>query len=204
MEKIDLRRKFPLLYKASARKCDIITVPKLHYLMCDGKGDPNNSVMFQDVLNALYSLAYAMKFMLKKESVYPDYGIMPLEGLWWTDDMNNFSVNDKAAWKWTLMILQPDFIVPEIVERARTLAASKKQLPKLAEVRLEYMEEGECAQLLHIGPYNMEAENIQRLHTFIKECGCKLHGKHREIYLSDMRKTAPEKLKTIIRQPMRK
>ncbi|BAU53406.1 GyrI-like domain-containing protein [Mucilaginibacter gotjawali] len=204
MKRIDLKKDFAALYKVSANKISLVTVPKLNYLMIDGHGDPNNSVQFQEAVNALFSVSYTLKFMLKKSEQQIDYGVMPLEGLWWTDDMNSFSMENKAAWKWTIMIMQPDFITSPIIEQAKELAAGRKALPMLNNLRLESMEEGVCAQLLHIGPYSAEGPNILKLHAFIKENGYKLHGKHREIYLNDMRRTAPEKLKTIIRQPVTK
>ncbi len=204
MKKIDLKKSYEKLYKAKAGKPEIVTVPRLQYLMCDGHGDPNNSKLFQDAVEALYSLSYTLKFMVKNGAMQIDYGVMPLEGLWWTDDMNNFSMEDKAAWKWTLMILQPDFVTAEMVEQARDQVAKKKNPMLPGNVRMETMEEGMCAQLLHTGPYSTEPPNIIKLHEFIKENGYQLYGKHREIYLNDMRRTAPEKLKTIIRQPMRK
>ena len=204
MKKIDLKKDFAALYKVSANKISMVTVPKLNYLMIDGHGDPNNSTMFREAIEALFSVSYTMKFMLKKSEHQIDYGVMPLEGLWWTDDMNSFSMENKAAWKWTIMIMQPDFITSPIIEQAKELAAGRKALPMLNNLSLESMEEGVCAQLLHIGPYSAEGPNILKLHAFIKENGYKLHGKHREIYLNDMRRTAPEKLKTIIRQPVTK
>ncbi len=202
MEKIDLKKQYNNLYKASAKKPEIVTVPTLKYLMVDGYGDPNNSKMFQDAIEALYSVSYTVKFMYKKREDSIDYGVMPLEGLWWTDDMNHFSMENKGDWKWTLMILQPDFITVEDIETAKINAAKKKNLPLLNSLRLEDMTEGYCAQILYIGPYNEEPPTIVALHKFIKDNGYSLCGKHREIYLSDMRRTAPEKLKTIIRQPI--
>lgn len=204
MKKIDLKKEYLSLYKASAKKFEIVTVPKLNYLMVDGLGDPNNSVQFQQAVEALYSVSYTLKFMVKKGEQQIDYGVMPLEGLWWTDNMNDFSMEKKADWKWTLMILQPDFISPSMVEKAKEMAGKKKELPLLNALRFETMEEGLCAQILYIGPYDDEPPTIAKLHHFIKDNGYKWHGKHREIYLNDARRTAPEKLKTIIRQPMRK
>ena len=204
MKKIDLKKNLAALYKVPANKISMVTVPKLNYLMIDGHGDPNDSTMFQQAIEALFSVSYTMKFMLKKGEQQIDYGVMPLEGLWWTDDMNNFSMENKAAWKWTIMIMQPDFITSEIIEQAKELVARRKAIPMLNNLRLESMEEGPCAQLLHIGPYSAEGANILKLHAFIKDNGYKMHGKHREIYLNDMRRTAPEKLKTIIRQPITK
>jgi hypothetical protein len=202
MKKIDLKKEYEDLYKASTNKIGLVTVPQLNYLTIDGQGDPNNSTQFQEAVNALFSVSYTIKFMIKKGEQQIDYGVMPLEGLWWTDDMNNFSMENKAAWKWTLMILQPDFVATTIIEPAKELAAKRKDLPSLSKLRLETMNEGLCAQVLYIGPYSDETSTIIKLHDFIKDSGYKLHGKHREIYLSDMRRTAPEKLKTIIRQPI--
>ncbi len=202
MQKIDLKKEYPHLYKASANKYDVVTVPELSYLMMDGSGDPNNSQQFQEATGALYSIAYTIKFMVKKGEQQIDFGVMPLEGLWWTDNMSGFSMEHKDKWKWTLMILQPDFVSDAIVALAREQVIKKKKLTSVEAVRLERMNEGLCAQTLHIGPYSEEPPTIVKLHTFIKENGYQLHNKHREIYLNDMRRTAPDKLKTIIRQPI--
>jgi len=204
MEKVDLKKQFPHLYKASGKKMEIVTVPKLNYLMIDGTGDPNNSKQFEEAIGALYSLSYTIKFMFKKGAQQIDYGVMPLEGLWWTDDMKNFSMEDKSKWKWTLMVTQPEFVTKAIIAEARALVAKRKSVPMLDEVRFEAMNEGLCAQVLYTGPYSGEAPTIVKLHEFIKDSGYQLRGKHREIYLNDMRRTAPEKLKTIIRQPIAK
>ncbi len=204
MIKQDLKKEFSKLYKASATKMEIVDVPELNYLMIDGYGDPNNSPMFQEAIEALYGLSYTLKFMVKKGELQVDYGVMPLEGLWWADDMNDFMTGNKAKWKWTLMILQPSLITLELVEQARKQLAGRKQVPALDMVRFEAMADGLSAHVLYIGPYSGEPPTIVKLHDFIKASGYQLSGKHREIYLSDMRRTAPEKLKTIIRQPMRK
>ncbi|MFI5140426.1 MAG: GyrI-like domain-containing protein, partial [Sphingobacteriales bacterium] len=153
MEKFDFKKEYKELYKASAKKMEMVTVPKLNYLMIDGHGDPNNSEIFQQAINALFSVSYTIKFMLKKGKQQIDYGVMPLEGLWWTDDMSNFQMQDKSTWKWTIMIMQPEFVTPEIIEQAKELAAKRKALPMLNSMRLETMNEGLCAQVLYIGPY---------------------------------------------------
>jgi hypothetical protein len=192
MKKIDLKNEYKELYKVSPKKMVLVTVPELNYLMVDGQGDPNNSHQFQDAVNALFSVSYTIKFMFKKGEQQIDYGVMPLEGLWWTEDVNNFSMENKAAWKWILMIMQPDFVTNTIVEQAKEQAGKKKDLPSLNQLRLKTMNEGLCAQVLYIGPYSDETSTIIKLHDFIKDNGYKLHGKHREIYLSDMRRTAPD------------
>jgi len=203
MKKIDLKKEHLQLYKASKTPA-LVTVPKLQYLMVDGQGDPNSAKSFQEAIEALYSMSYTLKFMIKKGAQQIDYGVMPLEGIWWTDDMKDFSVANKADWKWTIMILQPDFITPSLVEEARLAVAKKKNFPVLPSLRLASMQEGLCAQVLYIGPYNQEPPTIIKLHEYIAAQGYKLKGKHREIYLNDMRRTAPEKLKTIIRQSVTK
>ena len=202
MEKIDLKKKYSTLYKAKVAKIDIVAVPKLTYLAADGHGDPNNSKQFQALTEALFSLSYTIKFMIKAGDQQIDYGVMPLEGLWWTDDMGQFSMENKSLWKWTLMIMQPDFVTETIINEAKNQLSKKKKLTELVNIRSEIMEEGFCAQILHVGPYNTEPATIIKLHDYIKDNGYKLHGKHREIYLNDMRRVSPEKLKTIIRQPI--
>ncbi len=202
MEKLDLKKIYGDLYSASAKQPSIVTVAPLTYLTCDGHGDPNNSVLFQQAVEALYTLSYTLKFMVKKGDMHIDYGVMPLEGLWWTDDINYFSMDNKAIWKWKLMILQPDFITDNMFAEAAATAAKKKAYPLIKAVKRETMEEGLCAQILHIGPYSTEPPTVAKLHEFIKENGYRLTGKHREIYMNDMRRTAPERLKTIIRQPI--
>ena len=204
MEKIDFKKELQSLYKASAGKVQTVNVPRLNYLMVDGFGDPNSSKLFQRAVEALFSVSYTAKFMVKTGELQIDYGVMPLEGLWWSDDIENFSAARKEDWKWTLMIMQPEFVTASIIEQAKAQVAKNKDLPMLGQLRMESMEEGLCAQILHIGPYSAETENIRKVHAYILESGYKLYGKHREIYLSDMRRTAPEKLKTIIRQPMEK
>ena len=204
MEKIDLKKEYASLYNVPKNKMVIVDVPKLNYLMIDGKGNPNTSKDFQDAIETLYPVAYTLKFTCKKGPLQKDYGVMPLEGLWWMDDMSEFTMENKDKWNWTLMILQPDFIDKKMVDVAIEAVAKKKAPAALRKMRFESMKEGKCAQILHIGPYDQEPPNIIKLHDFIRENGYKLHGKHREIYLNDMRRTAPDKLKTIIRQPMTK
>jgi hypothetical protein len=170
--------------------------------MIDGEGDPNTSTAFHDAVEALYALSYTLKFSLKKSPSPLDYGVMPLEGLWWADDPRDFHKLDKSSWKWTAMILQPDFISPAQVMAAFDEVRRKKNPAALDRVRLEKLEEGPCAQILYLGPFSDEGPVIQRIHEFILAAGKQLRGKHHEIYLSDPRRTASAKLKTILRQPM--
>jgi hypothetical protein len=200
-EKIDLLKVWKHLY-APTKDPAVVEVPPINYLMIDGHGDPNRAPEYQAAVEALFSLAYTLKFAIKKAEGI-DYGVMPLQGLWWVDDMRLFSVDDKSSWDWTMMIAQPEWVTPQWVERSRAEAMKKKKLPALDKIRFESYLEGQCAQMLHIGPYADEGPNIARLHDFIVQQGRQLSGKHHEIYLSDVRRTAPEKLKTILRQPVK-
>lgn len=200
MEKLDLKKTLKTYYEAKSTPV-LVEIPAMKFLLADGRGNPNTAPEYAEVVQALYSVAYTLKFKIKKEKAI-DYPVMALEGLWWGEDMNLFSADRKEDWLWTMMISVPDFITPELVAAAQAEAGKKKPLPALPRLRFETFTEGWTAQLLHIGPYSAEAENIQRLHDFIHAQGCRLDGKHHEIYLSDPGRVAPEKMKTIIRQPV--
>jgi hypothetical protein len=202
MEKIDFKKELKHLYKTSAKKVDIVEVPQMNFLLIDGEGDPNTSQSFQDAVDVLYPLSYTLKFMVKRGGMEIDYGVLPLEGLWWADDMSSFSVENKQNWKWTLMIMQPEFISKEMVDKATEEVRKKKNPVALPSVRFESFAEGKAAQIMHIGPFSEEGPTVEKVHSFIEENGSQPIGKHHEIYLSDIRRAAPEKWKTIIRQPM--
>ncbi len=202
MEKIDYKKQLKHLYKPSPKKVEVIEVPKMNFLMVDGEGDPNTAQLFRDAIEALFPLAYTLKFMIKKGEMGIDYGVLPLEALWWSDDMSAFTTGNKDAWKWTLMIMQPEFITQEMAKEARDEVERKKQPVSLPLVRFETFKEGKAAQTLHIGPFSEEGPTIERVHKFIESSGSRRIGKHHEIYLSDIRRAAPEKWKTIVRQPM--
>lgn len=202
MKKIDYKKELKHLYKPSAKDVVIVNVPQMNFLMIDGEGDPNTSQTFQDAVESLYALSYAIKFMVKKGDLALDYGVLPLEGLWWAEDMSKFSVESKGDWKWTLMIMQPEYITGELVAEATEQVRNKKNPIALSNLRFESFAEGKAAQIMHIGPFSEEGPTIQKVHAFIKDHGRQLRGKHHEIYLSDIRKAAPEKWRTIIRQPM--
>ncbi|MEN8114186.1 MAG: GyrI-like domain-containing protein [Actinomycetota bacterium] len=201
MEKLDLKRQLREFYGPSAKQCSVVDVPEWQFLMVDGAGDPNTSQAYSEAIEALYAMSYTLKFM-SKNVVGVDYTVMALEGLWWVDDMAEFSMDDKSAWKWTAMILQPDHISDAHVTKAAEEARRKKDLPALDLLRLEALHEGLAVQIMHVGPYSDEPPTIERLHQFASEQGYRLRGKHHEIYLSDPRRTAPEKLRTVIRQPV--
>jgi hypothetical protein len=179
-------------------------VPELTFVMIDGHGDPNTSAEYREAIQAVYGLSYTLKFSLKRE-LGLTYRVGPLEGLWWADDMAEFSIGRKAAWDWTMMIAQPDAVTPERFERAREDVSRKKGLPSLARVRLERFDEGLAGQVLYLGPYSDEGPTIEHLHRFIHGLGYAFdgrHQKHHEVYLGDPRRSAAEKLRTIIRQPI--
>ena len=202
MEKIDLKKELKHLYQSSAKAVVQVDVPRFRFLMVDGRGDPNTSQVYAQAVEALFSVAYTAKFMVKKGPQAIDYAVMPLEGLWWADDMSVFVANDKAKWNWTMMIMQPDFVADEVVEAAIAEVRRKKALATIDKLRLESFSEGLCAQVLHVGPFSEEGPTVERLHDFIDARSGRA-GKHHEIYLSDIRRTDPKKWKTIIRQPMK-
>jgi hypothetical protein len=201
MAKRDLRKELEQLYRPSSKIVTEVQVPAFTYLMIDGQGDPDHSIAYAQAVEALFSVAYTAKFMLKKGLLQLDYAVMPLEGLWWADDMAVFHTGDRAAWKWTMMILQPDFVPQEVLQQAITAAAARKPLPGLARLRIETFEEGRCAQILHVGPFTEEGPTIERLHAHVDATSAR-RGRHHEIYLTDIRRAAPARWKTILRQPM--
>jgi len=201
MAKVDLKKGLKHLCNPSARAVSVEDVPPINFLMIDGSGDPNTSQEYAGVGEALYSLAYALKFKIKKKAGL-DYAVMPLEGLWWVDEGVQFSTSNKEAWKWTAMIMQPEYVTAELFAETLAEVEKKKKLTALSKVRFEPYHEGLSAQIMHIGPHGEEeVPTVAKLHDFISQNGYKLRGKHHEIYLKDPRKTAPEKLQTVIRQP---
>jgi len=202
MQKIDYKKELKHLYRPSAKKVEIVEVPRMNFLMIDGEGDPNTSASFQEAVEALYALSYALKFMVKKGALQIDYGVMPLEGLWWAEDMETFDIEDKSDWKWTLMIMQPEWITDARVAEAFEQVQKKKNPSALGHVRFEPYTEGPAAQIMHIGPFADEGPTVAKVHEFIAQNGYRRRGKHHEIYLSDIRRAAPEKWKTVIRQPV--
>jgi len=201
MTKLDLRKELRRFYTAKT-KPELIDVPEGKFLAIIGRGDPNGPE-YQEAMQALYGLSYTLKFSQKAEG--RDYTVMHLEGLWWVDG-GVFDISDPApreTWRWKSMIRQPDFITGEMVEEARPKVRERSG-PKADEVKLESFHEGLCAQVLHVGPYSEEGPTVQLLHGFIEENGYRPRGDHHEIYLGDPRRTKPENLKTILRQPVEK
>ena len=211
MKILDLKKQFKYLYQPSAKKIETVQIPNLQFAMIDGaieKGsEPGKSPLFAEATAALYGLSYTLKFMLKKRKTNAiDYPVMALEGLWWVGD-GMFDITVKDNWFYTLMIMQPDVITKEVFEEAREQVRRKKgDSEMLSKARLVYFEEGLCVQVMHIGPYATEPKTIERMKEFMQEHGLKdnvgPNGKHHEIYLSDPRKAAPDKMKTVLRHPV--
>jgi hypothetical protein len=196
----DLVKKY---YSPSTKEPQILTIPAMNFLMIDGHGDPNTEPSYPVAISVLYTMAYTLKFDLKTRGT-PDFKVFPLQGLWWAENMDAFITGEKSAWDWTMMIAQPDWVTPEHIEKAKTKASVKIDKVILEKVRFETYDEGLVIQMMHIGPYSAEGPNIARIHAFAREQGYELSGKHHEVYLGNPQRSTPEKLKTIIRQPIRK
>jgi hypothetical protein len=207
MPKIDLKKENKELYNPSKKEPSIVNVPEMNYLMIDGQGDPNTSQEYQNAMETLFPVSYKVKFISKLQKSQ-DYVVMSLESLWWVQNMEDFSIEDKSSWNWTAMIRQPDFVTKNMINEAMEEVEKKKNPAAISKIRFESLNEGLSAQIMNIGPYSEEGPTVEKLHNFIHEKGYEFEGskpgeKHHEIYLSDMRRTKPEKLKTIIRQPMK-
>jgi hypothetical protein len=202
MPKLDFLRSAPALYRASAREPTEIDIPCFRFLRVDGQGDPNTTPAYAEAVRALFSVSYAAKFRCRRAEGGVDYRVMPLEGLWWADQPSAFVANDRTQWNWTMQIRQPDFLSPAFLAEVQEEVFRKSGLPAAAALRVEDVAEGRCAQILHVGPFDAEGPTIARLHAFIAARGGRLTGKHHEIYLSDVRRAAPARWRTILRQPL--
>lgn len=209
MEKLDLKKDLKYLYVPSAKKVEVVDVPPFNFVMIDGAIEsgqgPGTSPLFQENMQALYGAAYTLKFMVKQRKENPvDYPVMALEGLWWVED-GRFDIKVKDNWFYTVMILQPDLVTPEIFTEALAQMHKKKgDQPAFARLRLERFHEGLCVQTMHIGPYADEPATVARMEAFAQENGYKLSHKHHEIYLGNPLRADPAKLKTILRHPVEK
>jgi hypothetical protein len=203
MTKVDFKKTLKHLYNPP-KKFGIVDVPEMQFIMLDGHGDPNTAQEYKDAIETLYAVAFKMKFVSKK-TLEKDYTVPPLEGLWWAEDMATFTTREKSAWDWTMMIMTPDWITAEIFADAVEQVRKKKNPAALDKVRLERYHEGLSAQIMHVGSYDDEGPVLAKMHSvFIPENGYVENGKHHEVYLSDPRRVAPEKLKTVLRQPIKK
>ena len=203
MTRYDVKRALKHCYAPKNTDWALVEVPAQQVIAIDGRGDPNTGADYARAVEALYAVAYTIKFT-SKTALGRDFVVGPLEGLWWADDPNVFLTRVKDAWRWRMLISQPDWITEELIEEAKRAALRKKGLPAIAEIRRLTLEEGTSAQLLHIGPYDDEGPALARLHhEYLAAHGLRMVGHHHEIYLSDPRRTEPAKLKTILRQPVR-
>lgn len=200
MRKIDFEREYGQLYFPPKGEIVTLKVPAMTFAMVDGAGDPNGSTEFREALEALFGVSYTLRFGLKAHKV-AEYRVAPLEALWWNRPDGAFQPEDRTSWHWTSMILQPDVVTPTRFQTAVGDLRRKRNPAALGRVRLERFEEGWCAQTLHVGPYSSEAPTIRALHEHILAEGGRLRGKHHEIYLGDPRRSKPERLRTVIRQP---
>jgi hypothetical protein len=203
MGKLDLRKELRQLYQPSSKAVVEVEVPAFTFLMIDGQGDPNHAPAYAQAVEALFTVSYTAKFMVKKGAGKQDYAVMPLEGLWWADDLAAFQSGDRKQWRWTMMIMQPAIVPESTLHEAMTAAAAKKPALSavIGQLRIEAFQEGRCAQILHVGPFSSEGPVIERLHAWIGGRG-RLRGKHHEIYLTDVRRAEPARWKTILRQPL--
>jgi hypothetical protein len=199
LTKIDHARELSRLYR-SHKEPELVDVPPMRFLMVDGHGDPNDSKTFREAVRALYAVAYGLKFAVRRLDAI-DYKVMPLEGLWWIPNARVWDFEDKSDWDWTLMIMQPDLVTDGLV-REVVDEGEQKKIPAVDRIRFETFEEGAAAQILHTGPFSEERTTLERLHTFIRGQGLIPVGKHHEIYLSDPGRTRPERLRTVLRQPI--
>lgn len=203
MTRYDVKRELKQYYAPKNTDWALVEVPEQRFIAIDGRGDPNTSADYAHAVEALYAVAYTIKFT-SKTALGRDFVVGPLEGLWWSDRPEVFATRAKEAWQWRMLISQPDWITDDLIDEAKQAALKKKNLPTIAEIRCERLEEGTSAQLLHVGPYDDEGPTLARLHgEYLAANDLRMSGHHHEIYLSDHRRTDPAKLKTILRQPVR-
>lgn len=206
MDKIDFIKQDKQYYTSKTDQPEIVEVPEMQYLMVDGRGMPEDNPEFQRAMGALYGVAYTIKFMPKKGTAptgYRDFKVAPPEGLWWMADDKEFDMARPNDWCWTLMIRMPDFVTGQVVEAAISEVSLRKKDDVYKQVRLEILNEGRSVQIMHIGPYDQEQADLDKMTALAKGEGFDYHGKHHEIYFGDPRRTAPEKLKTLLRHPLK-
>ena len=204
MDKFDLKKTLPEYFKASAGKFSVLTLPKINYLMVDGKGDPNTDPSYVKAIEVLYGTSFTLKFMSKNE-LGQDYVVPPLEGLWWAQDMKSFETREKSKWSWTMMIMVPNHVSKAFVAKSIKIFHEKKPEADVTRLRFDSLTEGLSLQTLHIGSYDAEGPLLSSLHNvYMPQNNFAFNGLHHEIYLGDPRKTSPEKLKTILRQPVKR
>lgn len=203
MSAYDVKRELKQLYAPKNTDWALVDVPGQRFIAVDGRGDPNTSTEYAHAVEALYTVAFTIKFAGKRAG--RDFVVAPLEGLWWADDPQVFTARAKGSWHWRMLISQPDWITEEAIADAKRAAAAKKSLPAIADVRPEVLHEGLSAQVLHIGPYDDEGPVLARLHEeWLKANDLRMTGLHHEVYIGDPRRSDPAKLRTVLRQPVRR
>lgn len=202
-EKYDYKKALKAILNPPADQPQIVSVQSMQFLAIDGTGSPNDNPVFEAAVSALYGCAYGIKFGRKKAGMEPEYNVQPLEGLWWVEGIDPKDSFDtpQSQWSWRLLVGQPEFVTQADLDAAK-LEIHRKKGTDVSGVRLERIDEGLCVQILYIGPYKDEHPTIRRMHAWAQQQGYNLHGLHHEIYLGDPKKSAPEKLKTILRQPV--
>ena len=203
MEKLDLKKELKHLYSTKT-KPEIINVPELNYLRYKGRGEPGG-IAYMESINALYAISYTLKFKIKKEK-FVDYPVMPLEGLWWWDTPGIVNLDEappRETWNWISLILTPKIVTTDMLEKVNTEVAQKKG-DYVKKVELKVLNDGICVQILHIGPYSEENRSQKILSEYIKKEGYSLRGHHHEVYLNNPQRTAPNKIKTLLRHPVEK
>jgi hypothetical protein len=202
MTRYDVKRELKQCYAPTNTGWALLDMPTQQFIAVDGHGDPNTSADYAGAVEALYTVAYTIKFT-SKTALGRDFVVGPLEGLWWSDRPEVFTTRAKDAWHWRMLISQPDWITEDLIDDAKKSALTKKSLPTIADIRRETLHEGTSAQLLHVGPYDDEGPVLARLHhEYLAANNLRMSGHHHEIYLGDHRRTEPAKLKTILRQPV--
>jgi hypothetical protein len=197
----DVKREHKALYAPKNREWALVEVPEQRFVAVSGRGNPNTAPEYTRAVEALYAVAYTLKFASKRTG--RDFVVGPLEGLWWSPDPAVFTARAKDEWLWRMLISLPDWITTEDVKEAATTALAKKGNPAIASVEHETLREGTCAQVLHIGSYDDETPILTELHTtYLAANGLIERDRHHEVYLGDPRRTAPEKLRTVLRQPV--
>ena len=204
MTKIDFKKELDFLYKASVKRVDFVDVPEFNFIMIDGKGNPKTKPEFKEAISLLYHVTYSIRNLPKNDFIpegWFDYVVPPLEGLWWMED-KEFDVYKKEEWRWTMMIMQPEFVTPGLFEQVLTELKALKPNKDYSKLRLASFHEGLSMQIMHIGPYKNIYLSKEKINSFLHEKGLIYNGKQHELYFSDPQKTAPEKLKTLIRMPV--
>ena len=202
MTPYDVKRELKHCYAPKNLDWELVDVPEQRFIAVDGRGDPNTSADYAGAVEALYAVAYTIKFASKR-TIDRDFVVGPLEGLWWAGDPQVFASRAKDSWQWRMLISQPEWITEDMIDDAKHVAQTKKGLPVIADVRHETLRERSSAQVLHVGPYDEEGPVLARLHDeWLDANKLRMSGLHHEIYLSDRRRTDPARLKTILRQPV--